>query len=272
MNERLRENGMQASNSVRIRAHYRVALGLAASLLAGEVIAAGVGPRAGADWPLPVHDDTAFGQVLFDRLEYQGGEDEDVALWDAQAWYGGDVRRLWIETEGEAFVDDADGGEVENFDIQYSQRVAAFWDVQAGIGYQSTFGPGPDRNRASVLVGLQGLAPYWFEVDTNLRVSEGGDVVADLEGEYDWWLSQRWVLQARGETSVAFQDVEAYGVGEGLTGVTLGLRLRYHFTREFAPYLGASWRDRFGRTADLLEAEGEEPERSAVVAGVRWWF
>lgn len=247
---------------------------LAVAMIVGATPASavGTGPRAQPGWPLPIHDDATYGQMLFDRLEYQAGDDEDVVLWDAQAWYGGDIDRLWIETEGEDLASGGGGGEVENFDIQYSHRFAPFWDLQAGLGYQTTYGPGPDRDRASVLVGLQGLAPYWFEVDANLRISEDGDASADLEAEYDWLLTQRWVLQARGETSYAFDEVEEFGVGEGLNGVALGLRLRYHFTREVAPYVGVTWSDRFGDTADLVEAEGEDTEFSAIIAGLRWWF
>lgn len=245
---------------------------LAGFAAGGPVLAAGTGPRAQPDWPLPIHDDATYGQVLFDRFEYQAGDDEDVVLWDAQAWYGGDVNRLWIETEGEDIASGGNGGEVENFDVQYSRRIAPFWDLQAGVGYQTTYGPGPDSDRTSAILGVQGLAPYWFEVDANLRISEDGDASADLEAEYDWLLTQRWVLQARGETSYAFDEVEEFGVGEGLNGLTLGLRLRYHFTREIAPYLGVTWSDRFGDTADLVEAEGEDTESSAFVAGVRWWF
>lgn len=247
-------------------------LGIAVIATTDIAVGAGAGPRAEPDWPLPVHDDTRYGQVLFDRFEYQAGDDEDVFLWDAQAWYGGDTNRLWITTEGEDLRSGGEGGEVESFDVQYSHRFDRFWDVQAGVGYQTTYGPGPDRDRGSVIVGVQGLAPYWFEVDAGLRVSEDGDAAAEFEAEYDWRLTQRLVLQARGETSYAFDEVEPFGVGEGLTGLTLGLRARYHVTPELAPYIGVTWGDRFGDTADLVEAEGEDTESTAVVAGVRWWY
>jgi copper resistance protein B len=248
--------------------------GIAALAASGVAAAAGTGPRAKSDWPLPVHDDTRYGQVMFDRFEYQAADEEDVFLWDAQAWYGGDTNRLWITTEGEDIQSGGEGGEIESFDVQFSHRFDRFWDVQAGLGYQTTYGPGPDRDRASAIVGVQGLAPHWFEVDAGLRVSEDGDASAEFEAEYDWRLTQRLVLQGRGETSYAFDEVAEFGVGEGLMGLTLGLRARYHVTREFAPYIGVTWRDRFGDTADLVEAEGEgeDTESSAVVAGVRWWF
>lgn len=250
-----------------------------AALLAGTVLMAsgamaqGTGPHAKADWPLPVHDDVSNGQMMLDRFEYQEADDgEDPFLWDGQAWYGGDTHRLLVESEGEAVVSGGDGGELENFDVQYANRFSAFWDLKAGLGYQTTFGSGPDEDRASALIGIQGLAPQWFEVDANLRVSEDGDTVAEVEGEYDWLLTQRLIVQGRGESSVAFNEVPEFGVGEGVNDLTLGLRLRYEFSREIAPYVGVRWRKDLGDTADLSRDEGEDTESSAVVAGVRWWF
>ncbi len=256
--------------------HPRLGAVLAATLLAGlpslPTMAAGTGTRAQADWPLPVQDDTGSGQVMIERLELQAGEDEDVLLWDLQAWYGGDIDRVHIETEGEDVASGGEGGEIETFDVLYSRRIARFWDLQVGAGYQARYGPGPDRDRASAVIGFEGLAPYWFEVDAGLRVSEGGNTALEIEGEYDWRLSQRWILQARGETGYAFDAVERFGVGEGATGLTLGLRLRYHLTRELAPYVGVTGSEALGDSADLAEAAGEATTRSAVVAGIRLWF
>jgi len=247
-----------------------VVVGLIGS--APAVLAQGVGPKAEPDWSLPVHDDVTNSLLLVDRFEYQDGDDEDVFAWEGQAWWGGDTHRLVVDSEGEALVSGGDGGEVESFDVQYGYGFSSYWQAKAGLGYQSTFGPGSDRDRASAVVGVQGLAPYWFEVDTGLRVSEDGDAVAEFEGEYDWLFTQRLILQGRAETSYAFDEVPEFGVGEGLNGLTLGLRLRYELMREFAPYVGIRWQDQYGDTADLTRAEGEDTEKTSLVAGVRWWF
>lgn len=247
-------------------------LGLVLLTVSAGAWAVGTGERAKPDWPLPVKDDARYAKLLVDRLEYVPGDTEDLLVWDAQFWYGGDINRLWIETEGEDVVSGGDGGEVENFDVFYSRRFTAYWDWQAGIGYQTTYGPGPDKDRTSAIIGVQGLAPYWFEIDANLRASEDGDLSADLEAEYDWLLTQRLILQPRLETSYAFSDVNEFGVGQGLNGVNVGLRLRYEIRREFAPYVGVTWSRKFGDTKALAEAEGEDTEDTAVVAGVRMWF
>lgn len=244
---------------------------LVAVPMAPPAEAAGVGPRHQPGWPVPATEDT-YGQLLFDRLEYQAGDEEDLWLWDAQAFWGGDRQRFWIETEGEDIDASGAGGELERLDLFYGRLMGRFWELRAGAGYQTTYGPGPDVDRSSLVVGVQGMAPYWFEVDARLRLDEDGNLGLEAETEYDWRLTQDWILQGRAETGVAFDEVEAFGVGEGVTGLTLGLRLRYHVRPEIAPYLGVTWSDRFGDTADLLEAEGEDTESSALVAGLRWWF
>ena len=134
------------------------------------------------------------------------------------------------------------------------------------------YGSGQDQDRFWAVVGLQGLAPYWFEVDANLRVSEDGDVSADLEAEYDLLLTQRLILQPRFEIDFAAQEVEEFGVGRGFNSVTLGLRLRYEVRRQFAPYIGLSWTRKLGDTADLARDEGENTDDLAVVGGLRFWF
>lgn len=246
-------------------------IGLCALTVASGAYAAGTGIQAESDWSLPIHDSEVFGQILFDRMEYQRDGSDEIALWDAQAWVGKDRKRLWIETEGETDLSTG-GGDIEKFDVQYSYRLDPFWDLQAGLGTQATFGSGPDKERYSAIVGFQGLAPYWFEVDTNLRATEDGDVSYDLEAEYDWLLTQRLILQGRGETLVAFNEVKEWGVGTGINHLGLGLRLRYHFTREFAPYVGFAYKRFLGNTQDLREREGEATDSSSFVAGVRWWF
>jgi len=223
------------------------------------------------EWPSPVHDDINIGLLMFDRLEYAWGEDEDAVQWDVQGWYGGDYNRVWVKTEGEDIAAGGEGGEAEA-QVLYSRLIAPYWEVQAGVGYQSLYGPGPDEDRTFGVVGFEGLAPYWFEVNPALRVSEDGDVSATLEAEYDLLLTQRMILQPRFSTAIAAREVPEFGVGEGFNRVGVGLRLRYEIKREFAPYVGISWRQLLGDTADMATDEGEDKTRSAVVAGIRMWF
>ncbi len=242
---------------------------------AGSVIGAVAGVLVGAAAGAQDHPDSMAGGhpmapppqlfTLIDRLEGVWPEEGDESLlWDAQGWWGGDLSKLWWKSEGD--IEDGDVGDAE-LQLLYSRAITAFFDVQAGVRQDLE----PDSRTYAVL-GLQGLAPYWFELDAAAFVSEEGDVSARLEAEYDLLLTQRLVLQPRAETEVAFEDDPERGLGSGFTGVDLGLRLRYEIRRELAPYIGVEWSRALGETADLVRAAGGEDETTALVAGVRIWF
>lgn len=230
------------------------------------------GYDAPAVWPSPVveHPMTT---VLVDRLEYaspdKGG---DALVWDFQAWYGGDFNRLYVEGEGENVQGDGEDAEFESLDMLYSRLIADFWELQGGIGYQGGIATDDHPERYFGVISLLGLAPYRFETDLDLRVSDEGDISASLESEYDLRLTQRLYLQPRTEIAVAASEVEEFGVGEGLNSVRVGMRLGYQVTRRFAPYVGGYWQKQYGDTADLARAGGDATEDTGVVAGVRLMF
>ncbi len=218
------------------------------------------------DWPAPVHEPALNWQVLGDRLETSFGDGADGYQWDVQGWYGGDFSRLWIKSEGEGTLD-GDPGEGEA-QVLYSRLFAPFWDWQAGVRHD--FRAGPERTYA--VLGVQGMAPYAFEVDSALFVSEHGEVSARIEIEYDLLLSQRWVVQPRLELNAAFSEDRAVGVGAGLNNSDLGVRLRYHLRREIAPYIGVSWTQRYGETGRLAGQEGTASSEVSLRLGVQIWF
>ncbi|WP_299822519.1 copper resistance protein B [uncultured Jannaschia sp.] len=213
----------------------------------------------------PVHDNPFQTLVFFDRLEWRSGEGNNAYLFDGFAFAGGDYNRIWVEFEGEGRFD----GDLEAAELQvlYSRAITPYWNFQTGIRHD--FKPEPELSYA--VIGFEGLNVYWSGVNTNLYVSEDGDMSGDFEWEFDELLTQRLILQPRFETSVQFQDVPELGLGSGFTSYEAGLRLRYEFEREFAPYVGVSWAETVGETADLLP-EGEDAGEFSVVAGLRFWF
>ena len=207
--------------------------------------------------------------VLIDQLEYFVNTQGTNALrFNAQGWVGGDYNRLWVNTEGTR-VDD---GKLEDTDVQllYGRLIAPFWDLQAGVRYFHPKSGG--LSRASGVFGIQGIAPYWFDVQAAGFVSQRGEVSARLEVEYDLLLTQRLILQPRLETNAAIQEVKSLGIGRGINDLELGLRLRYEITRQFAPYIGVSWTNQFGGTASLTRAEGGDVRNLGMVLGIRAWF
>ena len=212
------------------------------------------------------HGNQINSMVIAERFEVSTSDGEDALVWEGQGWRGTDTDKLWVKTEG-GYVD---GGGTEEGELQvlYSHAVSAFWDLQAGARYDIESSP----NRSYFVIGAQGLAPYWFEVDTALFLSDQGKVSARFEAEYELFLTQRLILQPRLELNVAASADNDRRIGSGLFISVAELRLRYEIRREFAPYIGLSWGGDFGDTADQVERVGDDPRELSLVAGIRVWF
>ena len=211
------------------------------------------------------HGDFPVFWLQGDRLETQVRKGGEGYLWDLQGYYGNPTSRFWFKSEGEGSF----GQRIEDAEFQalYSRAVTPFWDLQAGVR-QDVAGP----NTTYGVIGVQGLAPYLFEVDAALFVSHRGDVTARVEAEIDQRITQRLILQPRAELNLAAQDIPRLGIGAGLDKVEVGVRLRYEIVREFAPYIGVEQSWRTGGSSDYARARGEDPSVTNYVVGVRFWF
>jgi len=211
------------------------------------------------------HAPPPVGYMLVDRLEAWDRASGTGQAWDINGWFGGDIHRLRLRSEGER-----DGGRTHEADAEllYGRAVSPWWEIVAGV--RQDFAPGAAQTRAAI--GIQGLAPYKFEVSATAYVGGGSNAALRLEGEYSLLLSQRWILQPRVEATLSANEDASRGEGGGLDTVSAGLRLRYEVTRRFAPYIGWEHERRFGTAADLARDDGERTRDSRFVAGVRFWF
>lgn len=218
------------------------------------------GPRQ-----LSLADEHAFGTLLVDRLERVDTREATSTAFDAQAWFGRDYDRFVVKAEG----DYANGRlEEARTELLWGHAIASYWDAQLGLRHDT--GEGPDRSWLAF--GIQGLAPYWFELDATAYVGEAGRTALRVEAEYELPLTQRLVLQPRGEINLYGKQDEVNGLGSGLTDASIGVRLRYEVSRRFAPYVGVAWSNKFGQTADFARAEGAPTRETRWVAGLRFWF
>lgn len=211
-------------------------------------------------------DDEPYATVLLEKFEGVETSDGGARRLDARASWGGDLDRVILKVDGEETH-----GRLEDTRIEalWNRYVATFWSTQLGLR-RDAGGDGPQRTWMAF--GVQGVTPYWFDVEATGYVASGGRLSGRLELTYQALLTQRLIVAPTIEAyGYGFTDAQR-GTGTGLASVEAGVRLRYEFTRQFAPYVGVSRVRRVGRTAALARATGDAVRDTQYVAGIRIWF
>ena len=210
-------------------------------------------------------DDPVLSKVMINQLEKRYTDGKDPLILEADAWIGQDLNKVWFKVHAEHVND-----KLEELELQalYNRAVDPYWDLQ--IGWRHDNKPSPQRDWFAI--GVKGLAPYWFETDAALFIGGNGQANARVSMEYEWMLTQQWVLSPEVEADLYSDSDPAHHIGSGLSKVQAGLRLRYEIKREFAPYIGVNWTGKFGDTADLARAAGNDPRDLQFVVGMRAWF
>jgi len=246
---------------------------LAATLFAFAAPAAAETPAANAEPALgmesgamqPVMDQTIFAHAIFNQLEGRWNGSNPQFRWDGQGWIGTDYDKLWIKSEGTLTNGVSEDGQQQ---FLYSRAVTTYFDLQGGL--RSDLDSRPTRNWAAF--GIQGLAPYFFDLEVTGFVSGEGHLAGKLEASYDLLLTQRLILQPQIELNLYSKADPARLVGSGFSDIDTGLRLRYEFSRTFAPYLGVVYEGKFGQTANFARQAGESTGDVRFVFGIRTWF
>lgn len=187
--------------------------------------------------------------------------DGTLITWDAYAWVGGDDVKVRLEAEGEALDGDVEQSEARGY---LSWNVAEFWDLQAGARYDAA----PD-GLWWLAAGVHGMAPYFFETDAHVFVSEDGDAAVRLEQSIELAITQDIFVEPHVEMNAYAQDVPALGVGAGISDIELGLQARFEITRKFAPYIDLVYERAVGETASIARAAGEDTETTTLRIGLR---
>ncbi|HEY8189056.1 MAG TPA: copper resistance protein B [Micavibrio sp.] len=208
------------------------------------------------------HGGGIFHRFLLET-DYGVGNDP-IATWDFDGWIGGDDDKLWLKSEGE----NADG-HLEQAELwaMYSRNISTFWDAQVGIRHD--FKP---KGINYLTLGFDGLAPYFFETEAHLFISDEGDVTARVREENDFLLTQKLILQPYAEINLSAQDVEEQDMGAGLTDGEIGLQTRYEITRKFAPYIDVRYERKFGETSSIAERNDEDNDDFIGSIGLRLMF
>jgi copper resistance protein B len=198
------------------------------------------------------------------RLEVDAGRNSHgapIQSWDLDGWIGTDENKLWLKSEGERTNRRLESTE---FWALYSRNVSTFWDAQAGIRYDTK-----PKSTAYLTLGMNGLAPYFFETEAHIFMSERGDVTARLRQENDLLLTQQLILQPYIEANLSAQDIQEQDIGAGVTDAKIGMQTRYEFTRKFAPYVDVHYGRKFGKTSSIAKSNGEDNEEFVGTVGLR---
>jgi copper resistance protein B len=137
-------------------------------------------PTPASDWPKPVKDNPVLNFIMFQQLEGRTNGPMSSFRWDGQGWIGTDFNKLWIKSEGtvtNGIISDGD------HEILYDRPIPhmRYFDWQAGVRVDLDSGP----TRTWAAIGIQGLAPYFFDFEPTLYVRDGGRVAGRLEGLYN---------------------------------------------------------------------------------------
>lgn len=219
-----------------------------------------------AAWVEPMRDNAIHSLSAIDRLEYGAGDEPGNYLWEGYGWIGGDINRFWWKTEGEG---PTHGGppETTTFEASYGRAITPFWNALAGVRYD--LHPGDDR--AFGMLKLRGLSPLFIDTEASFFISDNGVPSVRGEFEYEALVTQRLRLAPRAEINIGARDAD-YEFGGGLQNTELGLRLKYQVAREFVPYIGVRWEQKYGDTHDIAHAEGETDSSTAFVVGLSAWY
>jgi len=210
------------------------------------------------------NDDPLLFKVMLDELETGVGSNKPTSF-EAEAWLGKDINKLWLKAEGE--YQNSDDKEAQAQAL-YSRAISAYWDVQAGIRADRK----PSVSREWAVVGIKGLAPYYFDIDAALFVGNDERTALRLRVEHDMLITQKLILTPVMEINAYGKNDPGYGVGAGLADVNGAIRLRYEIVREFAPYIGVDWQQKYGNTAKYARARGDKKSHTQLVVGFRAWF
>lgn len=218
----------------------------------------------------PIHPPMMMGNdplmsLAVNRLEWAHRNNSNQAAYELEGWWGNDWNRAVLKAEGAISNQSLAEARTE---LLWRKPFTTFWNTELGVRQDSGYA----NNRTWLALGMNGTSPYWLDVDATFYVRDQRQTALILNAEYDWRITQSWVLQPSLEVSLYGKNDFANDLGQGLSEVQSGLRLRYDINHRLMPYVGVEVSRHYGKTADLMTAKGEQVNQTFAVAGVAFWF
>ena len=220
------------------------------------------------DKHLKEHGGQVFQMTKFEN-EWTVDEDGKGALGSKiETLIGTDENRLFIE----ANLDKAESHDPK-YDVSalYSRNVAPFWDVQAGVRYSEDKN-NSNSDRVDGVVGVLGLAPYFFETQAYLYGGENNFWGASLEVERDFLLTQKLITQPYLEVDAVFSDDSNYAAKSGLSELKTGIKTRYEVTKRVRPFVDVASQYEKGQKATNVQEATESEKGWTYGAGIELVF
>lgn len=208
-----------------------------------------------------------FEHALLNQLEGRSDGSNSEFRWDGEAWIGTNMNRAWLKSEGSASNGTVSDGDIEAF---YDRPLPhlRYFDGQVGVREDVDSGP----HRTWLALGIEGLAPGFFEFEPTLYIRGGGHVAGRITGSYDLLITQRLIAQPELEMDFYSKADPQRRLGTGLSDLDTGLRVRYEFSRKFAPYVGFAYAREYGGTARFARQAGQSTAAPRFVFGLRIWY
>jgi copper resistance protein B len=216
-------------------------------------------------WPPPVEDNEIRYFVNFTQLEGRVIGPPPTFRWDGEGWIGNNFNKLWLKSEGYVTNGRMSDGDHEALYGRSIPRLRYF-DWQAGIRVDADSAP----TRTWAAVGIQGLAPYFFEIEPTFYFRAGG-VAGRFEGFYNLYITQRLIFQPQIELNFYSSRDPGRGIGTGLSNLDGGVRLGYQISRKFAPYVGFTYTGAWGETARFTRLAGDRTHAARLAFGIWVW-
>nr|WP_314369809.1 copper resistance protein B [uncultured Acinetobacter sp.] len=181
---------------------------------------------------------------------------------------GTDENRMFVE----ANLNKAESND-PNYDVSalYSRNVAPFWDVQAGVRYSEDKN-NRNSNRIDGVIGLLGLAPYFFETKAYLYGGENNFWGASFDFDRDLLLTQKLITQPYIEADVVFNDNSDFASKTGLSELKTGIKTRYEITKRIRPFVDIAYQYEKGQKLTTFQEATDSEKGWLYGAGIELVF
>ena len=157
---------------------------------------------------------------------------------ELKTWVGSDKNKIFIQAHVEKAESEKTQTETK---LLYSRNVTDFWDVQTGVRYQYQPEQKYAQNQWDAVLGLHGLAPYFFETEAYIYAGQNQRWQLSLETTRDVLFTQKLIAQPYLNADVIFNDESSYASKSGLSKLRIGLQTRYEISKKIMPFIDVAY-------------------------------